>query len=268
MKKLLALLLAIIMLLSLCACDGSVEEEEDDEKPTKATVSEEKEEEETKDSNEEEEDEKIKETEPELTETEPEPTETEPQEKPVKDDETDINVFGTIKKNKYENPYIGIGIKLNDNWHCYSDEELSELNGFVVDRLGGNYQEVLENGVVFYDLFVQRLDCNDNININMEKVSASQLKNFDSKKNLEKLLPSMYEVYESMGCSDAKCEVDTVIIDGEEFACMVTEVDISGITLYQIMLQIPCKEHLAAVTISALDTSDLLDYLDLIYLLN
>ena len=269
MKKLLALLLAIIMLLSLCACDAAEEEEEENDKP-KTTAGEEKEspeeddEEENKNKDSKEEDEE-EETEPKIKETEPKIEETEPVKEP--EDDT-VNIFGTIKRNRYENAYIGFGMKLDDSWYCYTDEELSELNGFAMDRLGGDYMEILENGSVVYDLFVQRRDNTDNICINMEKVAPVQLINFDNEKNLELLVPTMREMYEAMGCSKVTCEVETVIIDGEEFACIYTDAVMAGNHICQIMIQKPCKEHIAAVTFTALDWDDMEEYLDMLYVVD
>ena len=219
MKKILAILLALLMLFSLCACSAMKEasEDEEEEKTTKP--------------------------------------------------ESEFSL-GTIDDLNYESEYIGIGCDLPDNWRFYSDTELESLNGFVLDRLDGDARDMVENASIIYDMYAIDDGGANSININLEKVSKSQLKNIDIKQNMETLIPTLVGVYESVGYTDITSTVDTVTVDGEEFYCIRTTALLYGEDIYMVQLQIPCTEHMAAITIVSFFEDETQDYLDYFYLLD
>lgn len=218
MKRLFALLLAVLMLFSLCGCSAMKDEEKDEE-----------------------------------------------QDSSTKEKEFSL---GTISDLEYESQYIGIGCTLPDTWRFYSDSELESLNGFVLDRLDGDAREIVESASIIYDMYAIHENGTDSININLEKVAKSQLKNIDIKQNMETLLPSLIEVYESVGYSDISSIVDTVMVDGKEFYCIRTTALLYGEDIYMVQLQIPCTEHMAAITIVSFFEDETQDYLDYFYLLD
>lgn len=214
MKKLFALLLAVLMLFSLFGCSAMKDEEDEEQESTK---------------------------------------------------EKEFSL-GTISDLEYESQYIGIGCRLPDTWRFYTDSELESLNGFVLDRLEGDAREVVENASIIYDMYAIHGNGSDSININLEKVDKSQLKNLDIKNNMETLIPSLVEVYESVGYTDITSTVETVMVDGEEFYCIRTTAVLYGEDIYMVQLQIPCTEHMAAITIVSFFEDETEEYLKYFYL--
>lgn len=174
--------------------------------------------------------------------------------------------LGTRSGRKYESTYIGLGCKLTSDWTYYNDEELSELSGVVLDRLDGDYRVLMENATVIYDMYALHSDGYSSISINMEKVSAAQLKNIDIKSNLELLMPTLTDLYEELGYENTQCSLDSVTIDGEKFYCVRMSADTYGVKIHQLLIQIPCKNHMASMTVTSYLEDLTLDYLDYFYI--
>ena len=188
------------------------------------------------------------------------------EEKESKKTEESGAVLGTIRGQVYENPYIGIGCRLDDDWYYYTDEEISEINGFAFDRVDEDARELLESANVVFDMYAG--NGRDNININLEKCSASLLENIDIEENLNKLIPMLKRVYESSGYSDISSRVITVELDGKEQYALRTEAKIYGDDVFLLQLQIPCEKHMSSVTIVSFGTDNTEAYLDYLYWLD
>lgn len=197
----------------------------------------------------------------EIEESEPEDTK-----KNITVQEEEESFLGTRSGRKYESTYIGLGCKLTSDWTYYNDEELSELSGVVLDRLNDDYRTLIENATVIYDMYALHSDGYSSISINMEKVSATQLKNIDIKSNLELLMPTLTDLYEEMGYENTQCSLDSVTIEGEKFYCVRMTADTYGVKIYQLLIQIPCKNHMASMTVTTYFEDMTVDYLDYFYL--
>ena len=165
----------------------------------------------------------------------------------------------------YESKFIGIGFNLPAGWSFYTDEQIKELNNFSIEASGEELQELVENASLIYDMFASDADGVNNINVNLEKVNPLQLIGLDLKQNLENSVPVIRTSYENMGASLRDYKVDTITLDGTDFVCLYSTVDFPHVTIYQCALSIKCNGYMASVTVTAIDEATLSEILNAIY---
>ena len=244
MKKLLALLLAVLMVLSVTACS-----EDDDKKSRK----------------------KDKTTQSEKIDKED-----------VEPDDTDVDIdvddevkeleqaedfcLGTIDGRVYENEFIGIGYKADLYWTYMTESEIQQINNFVTDN-AGDYKEAMQAAQVYTDMFVGNIDSSENININLEKVSDTVLDAIDDCTYYENTIESFENLYKSYGCTDFDYEITTLTIDGVDFHSMNLEVEIDGTMIYQTVFVVRCNGYASNVTCTSRSADALTDMIEKFYLL-
>lgn len=275
MKKILALLLAFIMVLSLCACDSRVEDVEEDEKPRteqKKENSDDESESKASDASEPtaEEQEEIERTEPKETEEEEtEPIATEVQETEPENLESEPRFqLGKIRNNTYENPFLGMGFSVDDSWYFYSCDEIAEMNGVVLDHVDSDIQDVIENATIVYDVFAEKYDGTSNININFEKLTAYQNENLDVKSNLQILEPIFEGMFQDMGFENVDSQVLSTRLHGQMVHYIHTQMSSDGQMIYQITIQVKCDGYIASIGITTRGTDATLDVLDQFYFMD
>lgn len=150
----------------------------------------------------------------------------------------------------YENKFIGIGCTLENNWHFYSDEEIMELNNYTADVAGEEFEEIMQNADLIYDMYAISDNQLDNINVNLEKMSKLRLGSLIIEDELEKGIPVLEDAFKNMGYSNFQAELDTVSIEGEELTCLYTSAEIDGLKMYQKIFPIKCNGYLATITVT------------------
>ena len=154
MKKWLALTLAIIMVLSVVACD--TDKSRDERKPEK---------------------DKIEENKTEKNKTEENKTE----------EKVEIS-RGKIKGNVYRNEFLGIEFTKPDSWVYATDEEIAETVNISVDwLLGEKFKDALENNPLVFDMLVVDQITGSNINIGFENLSKTLSTNITVEQYVEAL---------------------------------------------------------------------------------
>ena len=130
MKRIIATLLMLLMLLSLCACGKS-------ESEIRGQVSD-------------------------VAET---PAEEEPAEEAVEEEAAEAQV-GSVTGGRYESSFLGIGCELDENWVYASQEEMAELLGVTADMFEDeSYAEAMKNADMFYDMYAIVADGTTSINV-------------------------------------------------------------------------------------------------------
>lgn len=212
MKKLTALLLALIMLFSFTACNKKIPRDNVRGEQTENTIS----------SNEEE------------------------------NSATASEEFsaGDTEGLTYENKFIGLGCRLDSNWSFYSDEQIKELNNIATDLAGEEYEKALENADLVYDMYAINSNQTDSINVILEKVSSLQLAALDITENFETIFPTIKQSLENMGYTNVTYEIGSIRIDDREFANLNTVAEINGIKMYQSTIAVKCGGYLANIAVT------------------
>ena len=171
--------------------------------------------------------------------------------------------LGKTESNRYYNDYFGISCALPADWVFYTDEEILELNNITMDSFDGDVAEALKNATIIYDMFAQNPNDFSSTNINMEKLSALQMLYLDLKSNVETLLPILEESYANMGYTNIQTSYTKVTVDGKEYDGMKIFAQIQGINAYSISFCYKKASYLVNVNVTTFftdETSTLLSY--------
>ena len=158
--------------------------------------------------------------------------------------------IGKTENLVYENTFIGIGCTLESNWYFYSDEEIMELNNYTASVAGEEFEEIIKEADLIYDMYAISDNQLDNINVNLEKMSKSSLDNLVIEEALQGSISILKDSYSNIGYSDIRAELDTVDIEGKEFTCLSVSGEIEGLKMYQKTFPIKCNGYLANITIT------------------
>lgn len=158
----------------------------------------------------------------------------------------------------YENAFIGLGCTLEEGWSFYTDEQIMQLNNYTAEVAGEDYEAMLENAQIIYDMFAVDSDQMNNINVNLEKIDNRVLMSVNVEDVFAQNLPMLEELFNSMGYVNMQTELITVTIGGEDFAGVSVSGEIQGLTVYQKSIGVKCNGYLAtiAVTTYGEDTTD------------
>lgn len=216
MKKLLAILLALVMALSIVACGG-------DEDKTG-----------------------------EITNKETTTNESDDVEGEISEQEVEVPVIDTIGEaegNTYENAFLGFGFTLPEGWSFYSKDQINELNSITQDMLDEDIAKQLEEANVIYDMYA--LDQYGNsVNIVMEKISAIASIAIDEKTYAEASAQQLPEALKQIGLADVSTEITNTTFNGAEHVSIDVVGTAEGFSLYEKIICIKTGQYMVCVTVA------------------
>ena len=242
MKKLIALMLCLLMVLSMAACGGKKENKTADapvvDDETEVVVDETVEEE----------------------VVEEEVIEEEVVEETV--EQTDGSPVGVCDGGYYENTFFGIGCELGSDWIISSEEELAEMVGLTADMLDNeSYQDVLKNADMFFDLYA--MSGTSTINITVENLGALYGEILSEDEYMDLAIQNVEMMLPSAGYEDMVIEKTTTQIGDKSYKGIAMESTYQGIAMYQRNFIVKVGEYVAAVTVTSAmedETMDLMGY--------
>ena len=165
--------------------------------------------------------------------------------------------LGTTANNTYKNTYLGLSCTLPSDWVFYTDEQIRELNNFVGDMAGEEYQELLKNATIIYDMYAATPDSLNSININLEKLNALQIVSLDLKTVLESQFPTIKSSLENIGYTNVQMQYEKITVDGKEYDGITVTANFSGISFYETCFCFLKGQYLANVTIACLQNNNI-----------
>ena len=173
--------------------------------------------------------------------------------------------FGVVNNQVYENPFIGIGCTLDENWTYYDDEQIKELNNIATDLAGEEYENFMSNASVIYDMYAVNSDSVTNINVTAEKVDPTVLEILDLKQNYEMVASVVVSSLDNTGYTDVKYEIIDTEIDGQSVPAIKNTGKLEDENLYQLGFSLKCDGYLASITVTAFDEDVLNEILSKFY---
>lgn len=245
MKQLLALLLALATLVSFVGC-GETVPASTDETPVTTTT---------------EESETTTTGESETTTTE------EPETEPTRAESKGGYVRGTVEGNTFTSEFLGLSCTVPEGWTFYSEEQMQEIGGEVVDYADEDDQETMENAKLIYEMFVIDESTGCNINMNLQKLNVLQMMAVDTEQVLKSQLDSTTSLLENMGVTDLQMELGTMEMDGKAFDAVEVSGKIQGIEYYAAVVVFLKENYIATVTFTSMftdRTEEFLGWFDLL----
>ncbi len=200
MKKFYAAFLSLVMALSLTAC-GSTSETVTD--LPEETV------------------EEVETSEEEETETSDEKEETEEKEEEEESDsEEDTGIHGVVDGSTYTNKFFGIKFVALPTYTFLDDATIERMGNMTVDMFDNDtLTEALESGQTVMDCIATDITMSNSVNITLGSID-SRASEYAMEDILDAALPSLKQMYESMGFEDLVCERSTTTFLGEETPCL------------------------------------------------
>lgn len=156
--------------------------------------------------------------------------------------------LGSTSGNQWENEFIGIGCKLDENWTFMSDEEIRQNNQLANDLVGDEYKEALESAEVIYDMMANHANQTDTVGVTMEKLSgAALLINEEAYIGLSK--ESLEGTITSMGVENVQTSAEEFTFAGESHYGIRLEGEYSGLKIYETLIAVKCNGYMACVTV-------------------
>lgn len=238
MKKLLTLTLALLVVLSLCACGGpaasvsggetSVPTTEPSAEPT---------------------------TEPSTAAT------TEATEVPTEDEEDPR--LGSYADGVYINDYLGVRCALDENWTVFSAQELASLNGMVAELMTDEdlaEQLASSNSVqLFYAMADEGLVT---LNIGIENLGILYGTLLDEQSYADRSVDLLVSALESAGMENVTAGTTTVTFAGGEHVCVTVHGTFYDVDVYEQIVCVKMGSYMALYTAASYYediTTDLLD---------
>ena len=237
MKRLIALLLALVLALSLVAC---AEEEE----PTSRRRR------------------KTKETTTEVTEEPTEETQEETTEEPTEEEtepEEDETPYGVCNGRVYENTYFGFGVLLDNSWVIATPEETARLMGIGAEAMG------LEDlpQMPLYDFFAMN-GSGESVNVTIQPESIFT-RVYDDTEFMEASADATAAQLEGVGAEDVQTEIIELEFAGRKCAAMSIFYNLQGMELHQTLLLWRGEDHMALIAVSVKDAENAADIMRCFY---
>jgi len=169
---------------------------------------------------------------------------------------------GKVNGNVYKNEFIGISYTLDEGWSFYDEERIRETNEMAMDMAGEEYEKIIREADIVYDMCATDSDQLNNININLEKIDNTQLFSLDIAKNFEAIMPTLEETLTNMGCENINHKIDKVEVDGKKVDALFVTADINGVSMYQTLFQKKCNGYLANITVATFFEDTTLNLID------
>ena len=175
--------------------------------------------------------------------------------------------LGEVAGNKYESEFIGIGYTLPEGWEFYTDEEIAELNNYTGNLAGKDYQDLIKNASIVYDMMAASPSQTDNVVVTLEKKPQAAIDKLNLAASFEASFSVVKSTYENMGYKNVSHEVTTITISGKTVTCMHVSATYAGMTMNQTSIMFKCNGYIATIAVTTMDAAGTAPLLDNIYLL-
>ena len=170
--------------------------------------------------------------------------------------------LGKTSGGTYSNDFLGLSCTLPTGWEFYTDKQILELNNIAGEYMDEDVAERLKNAAIVYDMAANHPADGSNININMEKLSPSQLATLNIQKTLESQFDTIKSTFKNMGFTDINLKYQKVTVDGTEFDGVVLSAKTQGVAFYETIFTFRKSNYLANITVCSVGTDNTAALLD------
>lgn len=236
MKKFLAILFAVVMLLSMVAC-GNKQPVSDITDPTATPTTP-----------------ASDVTDPTAVPTTPAPTEEsepetpEPTDEPEKENDPILGVYNK-DTNTYENGFIGIGCRLDQEWDVYDTDQIAELNGMVIEMMTDeSIANQLETDGYLMPFYAQANDGLITVNITVENLGLLYGSLLDEQGYAELSIEQLASALEALGMTELTIEISSTTFAGGEHTAVIINGSLQGVEFHETIVCVKIDRYIANIT--------------------
>ena len=226
MKKLIALLLALVMVLSFAACSKG--EPAPDNSGNKSSQNEE--------------------------------SSSEGESESKSNEEKLDHIRGSVDGLTYTNTAAEITFAAPEGWVFFNDDEIAALYNLTSEELlSEETAEILENTDMVYDMYCQNASTGASVNINFENLGLIYGTVLSEESYLELSKANLESTFSGGGMELVSCETVTASIDGKEVPCLDLVINMTdyGSELYEKIFVKKAGSFMGCITIGALSSDEI-----------
>lgn len=160
-------------------------------------------------------------------------------------DSTPKFTLGTVKGQVYENAFLGLGCRVPADWVYYTEEEIKQLNGQMLDAVGDELAQMMENADTIYTMHAVQGDGFRNMNMVLQNMG---LRNVNVVASLQASLDASRQALENIGCQNVDIRVTKVSFLGKTVDGLVTQAEVNGVKMYQRSACFMSGKYMVSVT--------------------
>lgn len=165
------------------------------------------------------------------------------------EDEIVLSV-GVASGSVYESEFMNIGWTLPEGWTFMTEEEMATMNQVVADMLGNeDIASQIEDGETFCDMSAYNA-VGETINIQIEKMAATTALTVDEVAYADIALEQLPAVFEPLGYS-VKCEKQQITLAGKTCEGVYVELGYQGAYIYEKMALIKVGQYMCVITVAS-----------------
>lgn len=160
--------------------------------------------------------------------------------------------MGEFADGTYTNDFLGICCKVNEEWTVYSDAQLAQLNGLVLDTMtDADIVEQLKKSNVAHLFYATADGDHNSVNVVLEKVGVFNGILLDEKTYIAVSAEQLPAALQSMGLTDVTAEETTVSFVGVDHAAVRVYGKFSGVDFYEKIVCIKVGNYFGLVTVAS-----------------
>lgn len=170
--------------------------------------------------------------------------------------------LGDFADGVYTNAFIGIRCEVGEEWTVYSDAQLAQLNGLVLDAMTDvDLVNQLKKANIAHLFYAAKNNGMTTMNVVLENIGSVNGVLLDEKAYAELSAKQIPTALESMGLLDVTAEVVSILFAGTRHAGVKVYGTLNGISFYEKIVCIKLGTYIGLVTVASYDediTPDLL----------
>lgn len=169
--------------------------------------------------------------------------------------------LGNFADGVYTNDFLGIRCEVGSEWTVYSDAELAQLNGLVLDTMtDADLVEQLKKSNVAHLFYATAEGGLRSMNVVLENIGVINGVLLNEKTYIDLSVEQLPAALQSMGLTNVTAEATTVQFAGAEHAGVRVHGVLSGVNFYEKLVCIKVGSYFGLVTVASYgeDTTDAL----------
>ena len=169
--------------------------------------------------------------------------------------------LGDFADGTYVNDFLGICCAVGEEWTVYSDTQLAQLNGLVLDAMtDADLVEQLKKSNIAHLFYAIADGGHRSVNVVLENVGVVNGVLLDEKTYMALSVEQLPNALQSMGLTDVTAQETTVSFAGRDHAAAWVHGLLSGVHFYEKIICIKVGDYFGLVTVAS-DREDQTDAL-------